>query len=358
MWKLPHRPIGNHLPEMTFRNEPHALGNSSDRVTFLFCVESGYIEGQIIVAIECLRRFGGALAQAPILVVTPRFGPSLTRSTLIKLDELRATYVRRNLRNPWDWYVYTNKAMAAFLGEELVHTEQIVWLDSDVLVVSEPQELILKPSEDFACCSVDKNVGSSGPGDPYESYWAALASYYGLSVDMLPWVKPEQSRSRVRFRLHSGVYSFRCRKQFGRAFLLDLESMLNSRIAFSRDLPYPGDDVAMAFTVIQLNLNWRLLPLAYNYEMTPTSELYERHAASHAKILHYHHALSSADGARWFIRELQTFRPDVADWLRPRVPLLKRTGGFHRTIMRRLLREARDRRWAEHLATCKITVVE
>jgi hypothetical protein len=88
-----------------------------------------------------------------------------------------------------------NKACAAQVGEELAETEQIIWLDSDVLVVSEPNPLLLKPNEDFACAAINKNVGSSGPGDPYEAYWKALSECYGMSIENLPWVRQSGTAS-------------------------------------------------------------------------------------------------------------------------------------------------------------------
>lgn len=326
--------------------------------TFLLCVESGYIEGQIAVAVEAVRRFAGRLANAPVLVVTPRFGPSLTGDTQRKLADLGATYVRRNLRNSWDWYVYMNKALAAALGDELATTEQVIWLDSDCLFVSEPEPLSLQPGEDIACCSVDKNVGSSGPDDPYEAYWKALADHYGVAVDRLPWVETAHDRRRVRFRLHSGVYSFRRGSGIGRGFVEDMEKMLSAGIAFSRKLAYPGDDVALAFSIVRKNLRWRILPMSCNYEMTPASEIYRREDARRAHVLHFHHALASADGTAWFLRELESFRPDVAEWLRTRVPLSAKTGGFPRAVLRRVLRTLRSRRQAKNEAACRVMIAD
>ncbi len=88
--------------------------------------------------------------------------------------------------------------------------------------------------------------------------------------------RQEHDRQHVRFRLHSGVYSFRKNVGLGRAFVAGLESVLASRIAFSRTLPFPGDDVALAFAVLQLKPSWRLLPMYCNYEMTPAAKFYQR----------------------------------------------------------------------------------
>ena len=260
------------------------------------------------------------------------------------------------MKSPWAWYPYMNKGLAAYMAEELVETDQVLWLDSDVLVVSEPTQLILGEHEDFACCSVDKNVGTSGPNDPNEPYWTALSDYFGVSIDRLPWVRTEFDKLLVRMRLHSGVYSFRRATGLGRAFARDIESMLGSRIAFSQSLPYPGDDVALAFSVVRRNLRWRPLPMSYNFEMTPTSRIYSREEAQNARILHFHSTLGSPSGATWFLNELEHFRPDVAEWLRPRVPLRTKTGGLRKAFLRRYLGHKRKLAQARHQHSCRVMV--
>lgn len=326
--------------------------------TFLLCVESGFFEAQTVLAVECLRRFGGQLANAPVLVVTPRLGPALTARTLRRFADLDVAYVRWDLGNRHDWHPYTNKALAAQVAEEFATTSQVTWLDSDVLVVDEPSGLLLAENEGFAICAFDKNVGSSGPGDRNEAYWQALADYYGVAVCDLPWVKTEVERARVRFRLDSAVYSFRTGTALGRAFVSDFDGMFSSRVAYSRRFPVPSDDVALAFTVIKLGLPWRLLPMAYNYEIGPGSASYRREDLRHAKVLHYRHTLDSAETARWMLGELEGPFPALAEWLRHRVPLERRPGGLRGMVARRALREWRALRSALHQARCRVMVCD
>ncbi|WP_024343122.1 hypothetical protein [Bradyrhizobium japonicum] len=331
---------------------------TTSKATFVLCVESGVLEGQTLLAIESLQRFGGLMASTPVLVVTPRKGPALARYTRRKLDELGARYVRRDLQNRCDWFTYMNKGLAALLGEELATTEQVIWLDSDVLVVSAPEQLVLQPNEDLACAAINKNVGSSGPGDPHEPYWQALADAYHVPLDSLPWAVGQRDNERVRLRLHSGVYSFRRGMGIGRQFVRDLETMLDSKVAFTRRLPQPGDDVALAFSVVQLGLRWRNLSHFCNYQMTPSSTTYSRAEAPKASVLHYHHTLNSQEGSSWFLTELEQFRPDVAEWLGPRLPLVSRAGGVHRLLQRRLLRSLRSAEKRKHEVQCRFAVHE
>jgi hypothetical protein len=326
---------------------------SQPSTTIIFCVESGYFESQTILAVESLRRFGGRFANVPVLAITPRLGPNLNRDTLRRFDELEVTYIRQDLGHPYSWYCYMNKALAAMIAEEYASTEQIIWLDSDTLVIAEPELLWLEPDIDFAICSTDKNVGTSGPGDKNEPYWLALSEYYGINIDKLPWVVTELEQQQVRFRLHSGIFAFRRNSGLGKGYLEACERMLNSRIAYSDTLPFPGDDVALAFAVVLLNLRWRLLPLSYNYEMLPESPMYKRDGLLSTQILHYHYAMTTPSTCAWALTEIESQLPDLYNWLKDRVPLNPKVGGPHRLLFRRALREWRTRQQNRFEATCQ-----
>src|SRR5919201_856269 len=120
--------------------------------TFVFSIESGYIEGLTLLAIQSLRHFGGKMANLPVLAITPRFGPTLARETRRQLDELGVTYLRSDAPHPLAWYMYLTKPLVLTLAEEYLSSEQIFWLDSDILVAAEPELLWLEPEIDFAGC--------------------------------------------------------------------------------------------------------------------------------------------------------------------------------------------------------------
>lgn len=336
-------------PQVTDSQQMSNL-QSQPSTTVFFCVESGHFEAQTLLAIECLRHFGGRFANVPVLAITPRLGPSLTRETLRRFDELGVTYIRQDLGHRYSWFGFTNKVLAAMLAEEYASTEQIIWMDSDTLVVEEPELLWLEPDIDFAICSVDKNVGTSGPDDKNEPYWLALSKYYNIDINRLPWVITEFDRQRVRFRLHSGIYAFRRGSGLGKGWLKASEQMFDSHIVYSKEVPFPGDDIALAFGVVEMNLRWRLFPMSYNYEMTPTSSIYKHEELHSAIILHYHYVITQTDSCTWLLKELQSELPDVYNWLKERVPLNPKIGGFHRALVRRCLQEWRVRKYKQFAA--------
>ena len=127
----------------------------------------------------------------------------------------------------------------------------------------------------------------------------------------------------------------------GKGWLKAFEQMFDSHIVYNKELPFPGDDIALAFGVVEMNLRWRLFPMSYNYEMTPTSLIYKHEELHSAIILHYHYVITQADSCTWLLKELQSELPEVYNWLKERVPLNPNIGGFHRSLVRRALREGR-----------------
>lgn len=333
-----------------------SLTPDNPSTTFFFCVESGYFEAQTILAVECLRKFGGRFANAPVLAIVPRLGPSLTRETKRRFKALNVQLIQEDLKHPYSWYCYMNKALSAMLAEKYASTEQLIWLDSDTLVVDEPSLLWLEPNTDFAICAVDKNVGSTGPGDKNEPYWQELCNYYGINIDQLPWILTETDQQKVRFRLHSGVYAFRRSAGLGQGFLDASEKMIESRIGYSAKFPLPGDDVALAFAVVMLGLNWQILPRLYNYEMTPSSSIYKRQDLSAAKVVHYHYTMTNPEACAWLMDEFKHESPEIYEWLKERVPLNSKVGGMHRSILRVFLKKMRLKKQQKVESTYHILV--
>ena len=132
--------------------------------------------------------------------------------------------------------------------------------------------------------------------------------------------------------------------------------MLHSHLIFSKKLPFPGDDVALAFAVVLLDLRWRLLPLSYNYEITPKSFMYKSkwNELHKTKILHYHKSMTDPSTCTWALNELSEQLPELHNWLVGKVPINYKIGGFHRSITRRFLREWRDIQQKRVRATSKV----
>src|SRR5262249_55866667 len=118
---------------------PTPASRGAPSATVVCCVEAGPLETTTLWMVESLRRWGGRFAQAPVIAVTPRFGPSLRHSTLRKFDDLHVQYVRKNVARKYSWYNFLNKPLSLNVAEEHAKTDIMVWLDADVFVTGAPE---------------------------------------------------------------------------------------------------------------------------------------------------------------------------------------------------------------------------
>ena len=247
------------------------------------------------------------------MLVQARKGVRIANSTRDRLEEMGATFLYSpTSRHPWSGYL--NKPYALAAAEERVSTSLTGWLDSDVLVVQQPDGLNLKSDVDFAACAPDKNIGSIGQDDPNDAYWKAACDAVGLSINSLPWIVTETCKRRIRLYWNSGVFVFRNGKNFPERYLRTCEKLMEQRIGQNTGRFFFTDQIALGLAMVASRLRWQALPYAYN--RTLLDDVDGSHGYSplrEAKIIHYHD---------WFTKRhwptalaaLECL-PPVRDWL-------------------------------------------
>jgi hypothetical protein len=328
---------------------------TSPSVSFICCVESGPLEVQTLRLIESLRLWGGVHARAPVIAVTPRPGPGLARETLKAFDRLEVRYLRRAPVSSYDWFNFYNKPLAVAIGEEAATTEAVAWLDSDMLVVGDPTELRLRSDEDFLACASDKEMGSSGPDDPYDPLWRANCRVLGIDLESLPWLVTEQEKARIRLYWNGGLFVYRRSTRFGARYLQTCTAMMDARNRTSA----PGFSIgfnemsAIGLSMHLMGLKWRALPHSHNYSMGSKShaQWYREEQLRAARIVHYHDSMWP-----WFwdtfVECLHAAHPEVAGWLSPQGPMHNSASIFNR-LWGKALRSSRDRKQREYVETCR-----
>src|SRR4051812_9237480 len=143
-------------------------------LTFVTCIESGFLEPMVILLAESIRTWGGALKDSPIVAYTPRIGAPLCRSTQQRFRELDVDHRRIRGHNEYPFYNFFNKPLAVATAEEEVETDQIAWIDGDMLCVGDLEGLLLDADHDVAACPCDSYPGTTGPGSDHEAYWRAI----------------------------------------------------------------------------------------------------------------------------------------------------------------------------------------
>lgn len=309
----------------------------SSQITFVCIVESGWLEAQAIRMVESLRRWGGQFANAPVLAVTPRLGPPLARKTHKAFDKLQVKHIRFHYKSKYSWFPYLNKPLSVVAASKHSTSEQIAYLDADLLIVGEPDKLLLNEGEDFLACTPDQMGGTTGPEDPTEGYWKELCNSVGIDIEDLPWVRTEMEGARIRLYWNGGVFVYRRSTGFAEQYLQATLQALESQLVSQQCGIFFHEQIAMALAVAKMGIPWRALPHSHNYatgSLDPAQwNIKEKIKA--AKILHYHDSMWPSFWPE-FIKSLQDTHPSVADWLNSIGPLNNEAPFYCRSMSKSL----------------------
>jgi hypothetical protein len=329
---------------------------ASPNITFVCCVESGWLEAQTIRMVESLRRWGGQFANTPIIAVKPRLGPPISHKTRQVFDRWQVEYlpiqVKKKKRYPW--FRFLNKPYALIEVEERSTSEYICWLDSDLLFLGEPDQLILKEGEDFVACASDKNIGTVGPEDAFEPYWKEICQVVGIDVKDLPWVTTQMEGKRIRLYWNSGIFVYRRKTSLAKHHLETSVQLLESRIANHNAGIYFTDQIAIGLAMVKMGLSWRALPYSHNYTMSSLihEEWYKEQQLKEALIIHYHDAMWPHFWPE-FLRCMGNTHPDVADWLNSLGPM-KNEASAHWRAVSKMLNFLRAQKESAYEKLCRI----
>ena len=257
--------------------------------------------------------------------------------------------------NSYSWNSYINKPLALIDVEQQTGTDAICWLDGDILILGEPNELEPAEDEDFIACVPDKNIGTAADDDAYAPYWREACRVLGLKLEDLPWTNTHREAARIRLYFNSGVFAYRRSSGFGTRFLNDCRKLLDAKIASHESGIFFTDQVSLVLTMLKMQLRWRTLPHAYNYAIGAKIEhLIEPAKLRETKVLHYHDAMWPMFWPK-LLEHLKAVRPDVYEWLAPQGPILGQMSPL-RKIAHKLLGNARRRtrdRFASECTECK-----
>ena len=288
--------------------------------TVVTCVEYGPLEAMTVRMVTSLRTWGGRWAGVPVFAVQPRRGMPVSRETRRAYDRLNVTFLPIRPRTPFAWYKYLNKPLATMAVEDRATTEQVTWLDADLLFTREPAELELAPGEDFAACASDKNVGSTGPGDEFEPFWQAVAPVFGRPADALPWVADQRTGVPIRFYVNAGVFTYRRSTALAGHYYRGTLRLLEARVApAQKDGVFFHEQVALSLTVLERGLAYRAVNDWCNWPVGKRLA-HDRAKFAAAAVLHYH-GYMWPDSWATLLGHLKADYPAIHDWLAPLGPV-------------------------------------
>jgi hypothetical protein len=314
--------------------------------TVVACVEAGELEPKTIRMVESLRRFGGRFADVDVIAVTPRLGPPLSAETRRRLDELGVRHVKARPQTRYVWHHYMNKAQAVMAAEQATEADSILWIDSDIIFLREPNELELPRGIDFVASAPDTGlIGSSGSDDPHDAFWSRCASLIGKDVGDLPWLTTGDGY-RIRFYWNAGLFVYRRSSWFGREFVSDFERAMVDGVARNHAQVHGMDQVILGLTVLRLGLEWRAIPDTSNFPVLSfLPDNFDPAKVEPVTVLHYHDSMSP-DLMPKLLETLRPAHPEVHDWLASLGPVVDPVSRPRQWVREGLrLKRAADRRW-------------
>jgi len=325
-----------------------------EQYAFVCCVESGALESQTLRMIESLRRWGGVFANMPVLAVIPRMGIPLASKTIHAFDRLQVDYLYFQNRDRYVWDKFLNKPYAVLAAENYFQSECIVWVDSDLLFVGEPEQLILSDEEDFVACASDKNIGTNGIDDTNAPYWQNACQVVGLEIGSLPWVITEREQERIRLYWNGGIFAYRRSTNFAQIYLDTCLCVYDSQVISCESGMYFHEQVSLGLAMLRAGLRWRSLNETHNYSFGSKTfeKWYCEEKLRTAKVLHYHDAMWD-----WFwdtfIDCLNKTHPDVADWAKT-LGVMKNEAPIQWRFMKKLLDLVYQQQEKIYINSCQV----
>jgi hypothetical protein len=328
------------------------MADSKHKVTFVCCIEAGGLEEQTVRMVDSLRRWGGALADAPVTAVSPRLNVPVSNRTRAALDRMNVRYLRTRTNKRHDWFKFLNKPYALVAAADGLQTPQVAWLDSDIVVLKEPSSLVLGDGEDFSACASDRNIGTTGD-DVNAPYFTEIAKLFGLGLGDLPMVTALREQVRIHFYFNSGLFSYRAATGFADRYLEGCVKVLESGVASRSAGIFFTDQVALGMVARSMGLRWRELPLSHNYALNADDDdKFDPAALRDAAICHYHDSCWDPHYPK-FVARLTEAYPPAGEWLRADGPVVNRIPMPWKAANMALRdwRERKTKRWAQQCRT-------
>ena len=318
-------------------------------ITFVCCIEFGPLEDQTLLMLNSLRRHGGELGRAPVIVVKPRLGVPLRSGTLLQLSALGARLVDDPKCSPVPWFNYANKIAAVLIAQQQAQTALVAWLDSDVLVAGPPTDLRLAEDEDFAARAEFLPPAVREDDPTHVPYWRRLCSLFGVQFDLVPWLFVDHRDERIRMYFNSGVFVWRRSSGFAERYADFFVRLLKSRLAQHDGCFFTADQVVLTPVVIAGNLRWRHLGYRCHH-MTFQAQIDGPIASPsmhESALIHYSKSLDAPHRER-FLARLRVERPELHGWLVEQPALHRRalpSAPWFSGALAHALKLARGLRW-------------
>jgi hypothetical protein len=144
-----------------------------------------------------------------------------------RLADLRVRLASFGIERDAGDFPFAPKVYAAAAAESLVHgqADLLVWMDSDSIVVQEPEELLLDAGSTLGFRPVDHTLISSPYDAPVDPFWAAIYRDCGISDEKLFPMTASVDQNRIRPYFNAGLLVARPERRLLRSWGDDFQRL-------------------------------------------------------------------------------------------------------------------------------------
>lgn len=289
--------------------------------TLCTAIEAGYLEQEVLLLAESLRRFGGRRADMPLVAVRPRKGPRIARATRRRLSELDVTLVDdETLSVAYSWWAMANKPAALGYVEENARTPNVSWIDGDMMVLAEPGSFAPPKGYDFIARAGEAYDVASNGDDEKAEFWRRLCDRFDLDFNDFAQMTSYPDEKPIRAYWQGGLLTYRRKLRFSRKFREIYEGILDGDIASKFAGTYHTDQVSIALAVRAQGLKVAQYDPRMNFNVSPLDKTNSaKLPITEVRIMQYHGSLWPADYAwtRAFLAPLPGDRIKLLDRYAP-----------------------------------------
>ncbi len=290
--------------------------------TLCTVIEAGYLEQQVLLLAESLRRFGGRRSEMPLVAVRPRKGPRVSRSTAKRLSELNISLVEdEQLNVVYDWWATMNKPAALWYVEQRARTANVSWIDGDMMVLQEPSSFAPPEGYDFMARAGEACDVASNGRDGKDEFWRRLCAKLDLDFDAFPEIISYPEDKPIKAYWQAGLFTYPRASRFSQHFFKIKAALLDGDVASKAAGTYHTDQVALALAVQAQGFRAAQYHPKMNFNVTrldPTG--LSKMPITEVEIMQYHSSLWPKDYG-WTRSYLEPLPRDRIELLERYAPL-------------------------------------
>ncbi|MEQ6120043.1 hypothetical protein [Reichenbachiella sp. MALMAid0571] len=248
------------------------------------------------ILISSIRQFGGAVKDCPIYSFQPRKSKKVSKETLLFFEKHHVDFIDIELNKNYGFYPLANKPLICAWAEQNIDTEILTFLDSDVVLFNQPDELFNLSEYDVRLRPVDiKGSGSDGNTDVNSAYWNRL--YKCLGVSSRNYITTTVDSQHILAYWNAGHIVSKRSTHLYSQWKQNFEMLMSEKLIPKSGLFFM-DQISLAATTSALNLNVSEFGNNYNYPIHLHHKLVQT-SHSAAKIedvisIHYHDLFSES----------------------------------------------------------------